>query len=122
MNWYVKVNGFTVEVVGEAPVNSEVFVCMRPEDVTLWKDLTPFSNQRTKSFIWSNKEITPQGPLERIVIDCGFPLVALITRTSAKEMQLATGQTIHASFKASTAHLIMRKRDSQFKNLNVLHK
>ena len=104
----IKVNGYAVEVVGNAPVNSEVFVCMRPEDVTLWKD-PQLSQTSARNHLYGQiKEITPQGPLERIVIDCGFPLVALITRTSAKEMQLAHGQTIHASFKASTAHLIMR--------------
>jgi len=104
----VKVNGYQVEVVGEAPMNSNVLVCLRPEDVTLWKDNQNFQSSARNHMHGVIKEMLPQGPLERILIDCGFPLVALITRTSAKEMQLATGQTIHASFKASTAHIILR--------------
>jgi len=104
----IKVNGYALEVVGTASVNSEVFVCMRPEDVTLWKDPQRSQTSARNHLYGQIKEMSPQGPLERIVIDCGFLLVALITRTSAKEMQLAIGQNIHASFKASTAHLILR--------------
>ena len=104
----VKVNGYQVEVVGVAPANANVFVCLRPEDVTLWKDNQNSQSSARNHLHGQIKEIIPQGPLERILIDCGFPLVALITRTSAKEMQLTAGQVIHASFKASTAHLILR--------------
>lgn len=104
----VKVNGYTVEVVGEAQLNQNVFVCLRPEDITLNIDdnitQTSARNHLTGKII----SMTPQGPLERIVIDCGFPLVALITRTSATEMRLSPGQSIQGSFKATTAHLIGR--------------
>ena len=32
--------------------------------------------------------MTPSGPLVRVVVDCGLPVVALITRGSANEMKL----------------------------------
>lgn len=104
----IKVNGYTVDVVGEGRIDQPVFVCLRPEDITISIDTeSPVSSARNHLF-GRISSMTPQGPLERIVIDCGFPLVALITRTSALEMQLTTGQKIQASFKASTAHLINR--------------
>jgi tungstate transport system ATP-binding protein len=104
----VKVNGYTVDVVGEAQIKQSVFVCLRPEDITISKnEMPPVSSARNHVF-GKILSMTPQGPLERIAIDCGFPLVALITRTSATEMKLSPGQSIQASFKASTAHLIRR--------------
>jgi tungstate transport system ATP-binding protein len=104
----IKVNGYIVDVVGEAQISQPVFVCLRPEDITISTD-TGSPNSSARNHLFGRIDsMTPQGPLERIVIDCGFPLVALITRTSAKEMQLVTGQRIQASFKASTAHLVNR--------------
>jgi len=43
-----------------------------------------------------------------VVIDCGFPLVALVTRPSAQEMGLTEGTPVFASFKASALHPISR--------------
>ncbi len=45
----------------------------------------------------------------RVTIDCGFPLVALITKRSWEDMALAVGQEVVASFKASSVHLIARR-------------
>jgi molybdopterin-binding protein len=41
-------------------------------------------------------------------MDCGFPLVALITRASAQQMGLDLRQEVTATFKASAVHLIPR--------------
>ncbi len=104
----VKVNGYTVEVVGESQINQPVFVCLRPEDITILTNTEILVTSARNHIFGQIISMTPQGPLERIIIDCGFPLVALITRTSANEMKLSIGQKIQASFKASTAHLINR--------------
>ena len=50
----------------------------------------------------------PQGPLVRVVVDCGFPLVALVTRASARELDLREGRSVTAAFKASAVHLMTR--------------
>jgi molybdopterin-binding protein len=52
--------------------------------------------------------MTPQGPLVRVEVDCGFPVMVLITRASAQEMQLKDGLNVTASFKATAVHLIPR--------------
>jgi len=46
----------------------------------------------------------------RVAVDCGFPLVALITKQSLEDLQLRVGDEVVASFKASAVHLIPRRR------------
>ena len=104
----VEAGRFKFEAVGEIAAGRPVYICLRPEDITLWalpvEQTSSVRNQLTGRLV----KLTLQGPLMRVVLDCGFPLVALITRTSANEMGLATGQEIAASFKASAVHLIAR--------------
>jgi len=104
----VEVNGLHLEAVGELPCGREVLFCLRPEDVTiLLKSEAPPSSARNR-LSGTIKRLTPQGPLLRVVIDCGFPLTAIVTRTSAREMDLTEGKEVIASFKASAVRLIPR--------------
>jgi molybdopterin-binding protein len=51
-------------------------------------------------------EIAASGALARVTIDVGgTPLVAALTTRSARDLGLAVGMTIHASFKAMAVHL-----------------
>lgn len=102
----VSSNGCQFDAVGEAKVGQEVLLCLRPEDVTLWTlEKAPYSSARNQVEGVVSR-VTPQGALTRVVMDCGFPLVALITRASAMEMKIEMGKNIIASFKASAVHLI----------------
>jgi tungstate transport system ATP-binding protein len=104
----VDVRGRQLEAIGALDSGQDVYFCLRPEDITLWPvDDIPHSSARNRI---SGKilEFRPQGPLVQVVIDCGFPLVALITRASKDEMGLVEGQPVIASFKASAVHLIER--------------
>ena len=40
------------------------------------------------------------------LIDCGFPLVALVTQRSAEELGFAAGSPVTAHFKATAPHLL----------------
>lgn len=89
-------------------VGRPVLACLRPEDVTLWAgDVAPHSSARNR-LPGRVARLTPQGPLVRVVVDCAFPVVALITRASAREMGLTEGQPVTATFKASAVHLLSR--------------
>lgn len=110
----IQVNGSILEAVGEVQIGQTVFICLRSEDVTLWlDDDIPASSARNHLRGRVHSKI-PNGPLERIIVDCGgFWLTALITRNSAKEMNIEPGQRLSASFKASAAHLITRQESER---------
>ncbi|MBT3389513.1 MAG: ABC transporter ATP-binding protein [Chloroflexi bacterium] len=104
----VEVGAQRIEAVGHAQFDQQVYVCLRPEDVTLWEqaDLPPSS---ARNVIRGHvKQILPSGPLVRVVLDCGFMLVALVTRSSAQTMCLEPGAKVTATFKASAVHIILR--------------
>jgi len=49
--------------------------------------------------------VTPEGALARVELECGFPLVALVTAQSAGELELRAGDRISAIVKATAVHL-----------------
>jgi tungstate transport system ATP-binding protein len=107
----VEVPGYKLQVVGEAPPGRQVLVCLRPEDITL-----QLQDERGRGTSSARNHLegkvvrcVPQGgALVRVVVDCGFPVVALVTRLSAQELGLEPGAPVTASFKASAIHLITR--------------
>jgi tungstate transport system ATP-binding protein len=104
----VDAGGHHLEAVGQAAPGRAVLLCLRPEDVTIWpQDGSPTSSARNR-LTGRVERTTPQGPLVRVVVDCGFPLVALITRASARELDLQEGKAVTVAFKASAVHLIAR--------------
>ncbi len=104
----VAMNGFQAECVGSAPAGRQVYLCLRPEDITLWPAGEPPASSARNHLHGRITRLVLQGALARLTIDCGFPLVALVTRSSLLEMGLQPGKEVTASFKASAAHLILR--------------
>jgi tungstate transport system ATP-binding protein len=104
----VEANGLHLEAVGDIPVGTHVLYCLRPEDITLSISPTSAKSSARNHVTGRISRITPNGPLVRVLVDCGLPLVALITRGSASEMKLAEGQPVTATFKATAVHLIPR--------------
>lgn len=103
----VRVNGLTLEAVSALPAGRAVLFCLRPEDVTLLADRgeTPASSARNR-LKGEVRQVGTWGAQVRVVVECGFPLVALVTRRSAVELGLEPGAKVIASFKASVVHLI----------------
>ena len=56
------------------------------------------------------KKITKLGIYYRVDMDCGFPLVAYVTKHSVEQMSLCAGKKIEASFKATAVHVLKAKR------------
>lgn len=104
----VDVGGVVLESVGPSVEGSEVLVCLRPEDVTLWPLQMSGRSSARNHLPGRVTKLAPAGAQVRVTLDCGFPLVALVTRRSAQELGLAPGQEVVASFKASAIHLIQR--------------
>jgi len=104
----VNVQDHILEVIGTEQAGRQVFFCLRPEDITIWKT-TDMPRSSARNILKGKVAlISTQGPLLEITLDCGFPLTALITRASAQDLELEMGTIVSASFKASAAHLIPR--------------
>ena len=102
----IDINGTIIEAVADFDVGTGVSVCMRPEDVTvaLSRTSTSARNSLAGEVTWA----VSTGPLCRVEIDCGFKLVALVTRRSAEEMGLIKGTRVFANFKVVSIHVIRR--------------
>ena len=103
----VSVGGHVVEGVSRCAVGEPVNVFIRPEDITL--SLAQSVTSARNHFSGRITALLPTGPLVRVSLDCGFPLVALITRMSADEMDLQPGKTVYASFKVTAIHIIAQR-------------
>ncbi len=106
----VSTGGREIEVVSDLAPGTKVTACLRHEDVTL---SLPASESTTSSarnrFKGKIMRLFPVSSQVRVTLDCGFPLVALITRRSLEGMGLREGQEVVATFKASSIHLIRHK-------------
>ena len=105
----VAVGSQVIEAVANGVVSEEVLVVLRPEDVTLTlaEDHSPATSARNR-LRGVIVRITPAGHQARVAVDCGFPLIALITKQSLEDLALQPGQEIVAAFKAHAVHLIPR--------------
>ncbi|HET7340943.1 MAG TPA: ABC transporter ATP-binding protein [Methylomirabilota bacterium] len=103
----VDVGGRTLEVSAAAEPGARVRVAIRPEDVTLALPREHAGASSARNALAGRiARITVTDAGARVVVDCGFPLVASVTPRSVGELQLAEGMAIVAVFKASAAHLL----------------
>jgi molybdate transport system ATP-binding protein len=87
--------------------DSAVHVCVRAEDVTLEKNAEGQDSARNH-LTGRITTIVPEGALVRVMMDCGIPIVALVTRRSREELHLNEGDLITAAIKATAVHLVSR--------------
>ena len=100
----INVHDRFMEGMSDCQAGEEVYVCIRPEDVTL--SLLKSSSSARNLFSGEISRLASSGALTRVSLDCGFPLVALITKRSADELELEAGKRVYASFKATAIHVI----------------
>lgn len=113
----VRREGLVMVEVGSARVSAlepdippdavEVHVCIRAEDVILVKGPDAPSSARNH-LAGIVKSVAREGAFMRVDLDCGFPLVALVTRQACEELELKPGGGILALVKAPHVHLIPR--------------
>jgi len=106
-------SGAPVAVVSSLPVGAKVTVCIRPEEVTLLAPTVGVIQQLPRQpssarnhFAGQVNKILPWGVAFKVHLDCGFPLVAFVTRPSIEVLDLREGQTVIATFKATAVHVI----------------
>jgi molybdopterin-binding protein len=90
-----------------APEGTRVRLAIRPEDVTLALAPLPAGGSSARNVLaGAVSRLTSTEAGVRVVLDCGFSLVATVTRRSASDLGLAEGMPITAVFKASAVHLL----------------
>jgi tungstate transport system ATP-binding protein len=104
----VECGPFTLQAISDAPLGARVYLCLRPEDITLSTESTPHKTSARNVLRGTIQLLVSQGPLVRAIIAGPVQMVALITRASAQEMNLAIGQEILASFKTTAIHVIQQ--------------
>ena len=98
----------TFYTVGDAPagpgyavVRAEEVVLSRPGDAA-----APAASSARNHFRGTVSEVATLGALTRATVDVGgVPLVAAVTTRSARELGLAPGMEVEATFKAMAVHL-----------------
>jgi len=82
----------------------DVVATLHAEDVILSGE--PFASSARNCLLGTVSEIIPFGSTVRVILDAGFPLTALLTRESCRDLHLEPGSKVYATFKASAVHVI----------------
>ena len=81
--------------------------CVLQADVTI--ELESPSHASTRNHLAGRVvSITPEGAVDRVSLDCGFAIDALITRRAREELRLVPGMAVTAAIKATSVHLVAR--------------
>ncbi len=103
----LRVGSSIVRAVGAGIEGRDVCACIRAEDVTLERS-APAAGSARNHLAGRIVSIESEGPLERVTVDCGFPLAALITRQAREELALQPGSDVMAAVKATAIHVVPR--------------
>ena len=87
--------------------SKEVYVCIRAEDVILIK--TGVGQSSARNVLTAVvQSLSAEGMTVRIRLDCGFPLIARLTRQACAELDLKEKDRLVALVKAPHVQLISR--------------
>jgi len=100
--------GAELVAVDPGGVEEEVYACIRAEEVVLEPQEGPETSaqNRLAGVVARRQE---EGPLVRITVDCGVPLIALVTRGSARRLDLGPGCPVVALVKAQSVRVVPRR-------------
>lgn len=105
----ISINGKSIEAIGDCSLGQKVYCCLRPENVTV-SNFEPGKISARNIFEAKVSKIIRQGFFNKLILDCGFPLVAYITIPSCEDLGIVHGSTVIASFKATAVHVIRREK------------
>jgi molybdate transport system ATP-binding protein len=103
----VRVGDASLSALDPTDELSDVYVCIRAEEVTLEKSLEIAGSARNR-LSGVILEIVPSGPLTQIKVDVGFPLISSVTRQAVDELGLKPQEKIVAVIKAPAVRLVPR--------------
>ncbi|HEY6958293.1 MAG TPA: ABC transporter ATP-binding protein [Candidatus Limnocylindria bacterium] len=101
----LRVGSALVSVTEQPPDGATaVLLLITPDDVVIAR--ARGSSSERNAFDARITRVETIGRRVRLTLDCGFPLVAHVTRQSARELGLDEGASVIASFKATGPHLL----------------
>lgn len=106
-----------IEVAADVDPGRSVICCLRPEDVTIWREEAgaadavprePRHSSARNRLTGTIERVVPSGPMARLTVDCGPKVIAVVTRASVRDLALTEGTSVVATFKATSVHVIPR--------------
>ena len=104
----LRVGEAELTAIGEWPAGAALLVSIRAEDVILVGDAPEGSAGLSARNRLQGRVVSIElaGPLARVRLDCGFELVAAVTRPALGELDLRPGTPVRAIVKAPAVHVI----------------
>jgi tungstate transport system ATP-binding protein len=102
----IAINDERITTISHFTVDEAVYVLIRPENIVFSSSSEAGSARNV--FKCKVIKINTIGSLVRIEVDCGFPLLGIITTQAAQELNISIGKDIYASFKAIAINVIKR--------------
>ncbi|NLA40399.1 MAG: ABC transporter ATP-binding protein [Smithella sp.] len=103
----VAVAGKTIEATGDAQTQQKVFCCIRPENIVVSRE-APENMSARNIYEARIQKIVRQTFFYKLILDCGFSVVAYLTVSSFEDLGLCEGATVFVSFKATAVHVMRR--------------
>lgn len=100
----IDVNGRFIQAISDYDVGERVHALIRPEDIII--ALSRETSSARNTFDGEITRILPLGSLVRIEMACGFPLLGVVTKRSAEDLDLTIGKKVYMTFKATAVHTI----------------
>lgn len=91
--------------VDAVPPGEKVYILLRPEDVRLSTEKTDNNINSVRGKI---RELLPHGCQFKAVVNCGFPLIAMLNPDQVFGGEAAVGNEVCLNFSSTKVHLIER--------------
>jgi molybdate/tungstate transport system ATP-binding protein len=101
----------TIEAVANNERGDKVILGIRPENVTVM--LEPVVSSARNTFNGTVKQILYLGPINKVIIDCGFMLAAYVTNISTEALSLDKGSEVSIAFKATGVNVMAKGQQSR---------
>jgi len=105
----IDVAGKTIEATGNFPAGEKVYCCLRPENITV-SPMIPGKTSARNVFAAKIQKIVRQAFFYKIILDCGFPVVAYVTVSSCEDLGICEDSSVAVSFKATAVHVLRREK------------
>jgi molybdate/tungstate transport system ATP-binding protein len=100
----------TIEAVADNRKGERILLGVRPENVTVMRERVVSSARNI--FNGTIRQILNLGPINKVIVDCGFMLSVYVTNTSTETLGLEKSIEVSVAFKATGVYVISKERHS----------